>query len=69
MNKNRIFIHSSLLDKLVKTLINSNVTRNIIFESYAKKFNVSLIRKTKLYYMRTINKNQTTKIQYEIKSL
>ena len=69
MNKNRIFIHLSLLDRLVKTLINSNVTRNIIFESYVKKFNVSLVRKTKLYYMRTINKNQITKVQYEIKSL
>ena len=69
MNKSRIFVHLSLLNRLVKTLIDSSVTRNIIFESYVKKFNVSLIKKTKFYYMRTINKNQTTKVQYEIKSL
>ena len=69
MNKSRIFVHLSLLDRLMKTLIDSSVTRNIIFESYMKKFNVPLVRKTKLYYMRTINKNQTTRIQYEIKSL
>ena len=69
MNKNRIFIHLSLLNRLVKTLINSSVTRNIIFESYVEKFNVSLIKKTKFYYMRTINKNQITKVQYEIKLL
>ena len=69
MNKSRIFVHLSLLDRLVKTLINSSVTRNIIFESYVEKFNVPLVKKTKFYYMRTINKNQATKIQYEIKSL
>ena len=55
MNKKRIFIQLSIKEKFVEALINSKVTRNIMFQDYARKSNVFLIRKTKTYLLRTIN--------------
>ena len=69
MNKNRIFIQFTLQERLVKALMNSNATKNIISKDYVKRFGVPLIRITKSYYMRTINKTDATQVQYQIKLL
>ena len=38
-------------------------------QDYARKSNVFLIKKTKTYLLRTINQNDMTRVEYEIKSL
>ena len=69
MNKNQIFIQFTLQERFVEVLIDSSVTRNIISKDYVKRFDVSLTRITKSYYMRMINKTNATQVQYQIKLL
>ena len=54
MNQNRIFLYLSINEKSINALLDSKATRNIIFINYVKGRDVSLVRKTQFYVIKTV---------------